>query len=167
MHTSHIEMFFQIWSSVGQMCNTFLTSIAKTVLYQPSCCTFFQPYFSRSGCWQQSCSMFGLIPLHPCFYPSHVSTHSPGLSWQRLWGSLKWAGKKMTTVTLKWVHTYWNDKAMQTMRTRGKLGHGNHLSEEPGLSIYFWNMWLDFIKNTSYSLHHYGNTSVWPTTLTI
>lgn len=120
MHTSHLEMVFQIWSSVGQMCNTFLTSIAKTVLYQPSCCNSFQPPISRSGCWQQSSSMFGLIPLQPCFYPSHASIHSPGLSWQSLKGTEvsreedDKCGTEMRSHLLKWESNANHENTWQT-----------------------------------------------------
>jgi len=153
MHTSHLEMVFQIWSSVGQMCNTFLTSESKTVLHQPSCCTSFQPPISRSDHWQQSCSMFGLIPLHPCFYLSHVSTHSPGQSWQSLRGTEVSkeeddnCGTEMSAHLLKWESNQNHENTWQTRPWEP--------FKEGALTF---NIFLEhavrYYKTTLYSLHH-------------
>ena len=128
MHTSHSEMVFQLCPSVGQMCNTFLTAIAKTVSDQSSCCVSSHRPISRSRCWQQSYCMFGLIALHPWFIPSLMCAHVPpgslgkvakvhtseqGGRWQpwqwneiMKWNEMKWN-------EMKWKCTYRNEKVMQ------------------------------------------------------
>lgn len=110
MHASHSEMVFQLWPSGGQMCNTFLTAIAKTVSDQPSCCASSHRPVSRSCCWQQSYCMFGLIALHSWFNPSLMRAHIPP-------GSLGKAPEVHTSEQGgRWQLWHWNESAPAEMR---------------------------------------------------
>lgn len=147
MNTWDSEMICHLWPSVGQMCNTILTAIAKPVSNSPSCCASSNQPISRSRCWQQSYCMFGLIALHPWHNPSLVCAHI-------LPGSLGKVPEVYTseqrgrTVALKWKCTYWKEKVMQTEKMCGKPGHQSYWSRNAGLPTYFRSIWEDFIKKS-------------------
>lgn len=109
MNTSHSEIVFQLCPSVGQMCNNFLTAIAKPVSDQSSCCAASHRPVPRSCCWQSYC-MFGLIALHSWFNPSLVSTH--------IFSSSLGKVPKVHTSEQgrRWQLWLWNDSAPTNMR---------------------------------------------------
>lgn len=97
-------------ASVRQMCNTFLTAIAKTVSDQPTCCASSHRPISRSCCWQQSYCMFGLMALHSWFNPSLMCAHIPP-------GCLGKVSEVHTSEQGgRWQLWHWNESAPTKMR---------------------------------------------------